>query len=165
MGLAQRALKLFLQDRAHRVAVRKESKKCRGQARGRLPGFGSSPASPVDPSLFPPYIPTHPTGDAMVESWIAPLEAGDPEAAWDRFIERYRRLIFGAIRHYTTDSDDVMDVFASVCEAFRQNDFARLRRCAAQLDPARPFSTLLVVVVRNLTIDWFRHRDGRQRLS
>jgi len=27
----------------------------------------------------------------MVESWIGPLEAGDPEAAWDRFIERYRR--------------------------------------------------------------------------
>jgi hypothetical protein len=34
----------------------------------------------------------------MVESWIAPLEAGDPEAAWDLFIERYRRLIFGS-RH------------------------------------------------------------------
>jgi RNA polymerase sigma factor (sigma-70 family) len=101
----------------------------------------------------------------MVESWIAPLEAGDPDGAWDLFIERYRRLIFGAIRHYTSDPDDVMDVFARVCEAIREKDFARLRRCAAQLDPARPFSTLLVVVVHNLTIDWFRHRDGRQQLS
>jgi RNA polymerase sigma factor (sigma-70 family) len=101
----------------------------------------------------------------MVESWIAPLEAGDPEGAWDLFIERYRRLIFGAIRHYTTEPDEVMDVFARVCEALRENDFARLRRCAAHVDPARPFSTLLVVVVHNLTIDWFRHRDGRQRLS
>lgn len=101
----------------------------------------------------------------MVEQWIAPLEAGDPEAAWDFFIERYRRLIFGTIRHYTTDSDDVMDVFAWVCEALREDDFARLRRCAAHVDPARPFSTWLVVVVRNLTIDWFRRRDGRARLS
>jgi RNA polymerase sigma factor (sigma-70 family) len=101
----------------------------------------------------------------MVESWIAPLEAGDPEASWDLFIERYRRLIFGAIRHYTTEPDEVMDVFARVCEGFRDNDFARLRRCAAQVDPARPLSTWLVVVVHNQTIDWFRHRDGRPRLS
>jgi RNA polymerase sigma factor (sigma-70 family) len=101
----------------------------------------------------------------MVESWISPLEAGDPEAAWGRFIERYRRLIFSSIRHYTTDPDEVMEVFARVCEAFRENDFARLRRCGAQADPARPFSTCLVVIVHNLTIDWFRHRDGRPRLS
>jgi len=101
----------------------------------------------------------------MAEPWIAPLEAGDPEAAWDLFIERYRRLIFGAIRHYTAEPDDVMDVFARVCEALRVDDFARLRRCAAHVDPARPFSTWLVVVVHNLTIDWFRHRDGRPRLG
>jgi RNA polymerase sigma factor (sigma-70 family) len=101
----------------------------------------------------------------MGESWVTPLEAGDPEAAWDLFIERYRRLIFGAIRHYTTEPDEVMEVFAHVCEALRANDFARLRRCAARFDPARPFSTWLVVVVHNLTIDWFRHRDGRPRLS
>src|SRR5881409_2937732 len=101
----------------------------------------------------------------MAESWIAPLEAGDPEAAWDLFIERYRRLIFGAIRRYTAEPDEVMDVFARVCEALRQDDFARLRRCAAHVDPNRPFSTWLVVVVHNLTIDWFRHRDGRARLG
>jgi RNA polymerase sigma factor (sigma-70 family) len=101
----------------------------------------------------------------MAEAWIAPLEAGDPEAAWDRFIERYRRLIFSSIRHYTTEPDEVMEVFARVCEALRENDFARLRRCADRVDPARPFSTWLVVVVHNLTIDWFRHRDGRPRLS
>jgi RNA polymerase sigma factor (sigma-70 family) len=101
----------------------------------------------------------------MVEPWIAPLEAGDPEAAWDLFIERYRRLIFGAIRRYTGEPDDVMDVFARVCEALRESDFARLRRCAARADPSRPLSTWIVAVVHNLTIDWFRHRDGRPRLS
>ena len=100
-----------------------------------------------------------------METWIAPLQEGDPEAAWDRFIERYRRLIFATIRHYTVDPDDVMDAFARVCEALREQDFARLRRCAAHVDPDRPFSTWLVVVVRNLVIDWFRHRDGRPRLS
>ncbi len=101
----------------------------------------------------------------MVESWIAPLTAGHPEIAWDLFIERYRRLIFGAIRHYTAEHDEVMDVFARVCETLRKDDFARFRRCAAHADPDRPFSTWLVVVVHNLTVDWFRHRDGRRRLS
>src|SRR5207245_2686092 len=101
----------------------------------------------------------------MVEPWIAPLEAGDPEAAWDLFIERYRRLVFGAIRHYAVEPDEVMDVFARVCEALRENDFARLRRCAAHADPARPLSTWLVVVVHNLTVDWFRHHAGRRRLG
>jgi RNA polymerase sigma factor (sigma-70 family) len=101
----------------------------------------------------------------MAEAWIAPLEAGDPERAWDLFIERYRRLIFGAIRRYTAESDDVMDVFARVCEALRENDFARLRRCAARWEPERPLSTFLYTVVHNITIDWFRHRDGRARIS
>ena len=101
----------------------------------------------------------------MEEPWIATLEAGDPEAAWDLFIDRYRRLIFGAIRHYTTEHDEVMDVFARVCEGLRENDFARLRRCAAHVEPDRPISTWLVAVVHNLTVDWFRHRNGRSRLN
>lgn len=100
-----------------------------------------------------------------VEPWIDPLTNGSPEAAWDIFIGRYRRLIFAAIRRYTRDPDDVMDVFARVCEALRENDFARLRRYAAQADPARRFSTWLCAVVYNLAVDWIRHRDGRARVS
>jgi len=100
-----------------------------------------------------------------VEPWIASLEAGDPEAAWDRLLERYRRLIFAAIRHYTTDPDDVMDVFARVCEALRADDLGRLRRWASQSAHRARFSTWLVTVVRHLTIDWFRHCDGRPRLA
>jgi len=101
----------------------------------------------------------------MGEPWIAPLEAGDPEAAWDLFIERYRRLVFSAIRHYARDYDDVMDVFAHVCTALRADDFARLRRYLAESDHRAKFSTWLVAVVPNQTIDWFRHRDGRPRLT
>jgi len=100
----------------------------------------------------------------MVE-WTAKLEAGDPDGAWDLFVECYRRLIFAAIRHYTTEHDEVMDVFAQVCESLRADDLARLRRYLAQPDHRARFSTWLVTVVRNLTVDWFRHRDGRQRLS
>ena len=100
-----------------------------------------------------------------MEPWVAELQRGSTEAAWDTFITRYRRVIFAAIRHFVRDHDDVMDVFARVCEALREDDFARFRRCAASVDPDRPFSTWLVVVIRHLTIDWLRHRNGRPRLS
>ncbi len=100
-----------------------------------------------------------------MEGWAAELESGKPDAAWDLFLDRYRRLIFAAIRHYAQDHDDVMDVFARVCEALREDDLRRLRAFAAQQDHRARFSTWLVTVVRHLTVDWFRHRDGRRRLS
>jgi len=100
-----------------------------------------------------------------MEGWAAELVSGRPDAAWDLFLDRYRRLIFAAIRHYAQDYDDVMDVFARVCEALRENDLRRLRTYAAQPDHRARFSTWLVTVVRHLTVDWFRHRDGRRRLS
>ena len=43
------------------------------------------------------------------------LQRGRSDAAWDLLLDRYRRLIFAAIRHYAQDYDDVMDVFARVC--------------------------------------------------
>jgi len=100
-----------------------------------------------------------------MEGWAAELLSGRPDAAWDLFLDRYRRLIFAAIRHYAQDYDDVMDVFARVCEALRADDLGRLRTYAAQPDHRARFSTWLVTVVRHLTVDWFRHRDGRRRLS
>lgn len=97
-----------------------------------------------------------------MEAWQAELERGRPEAAWDLFLAQYRRLLFVAIRRYAQDYDDVMDVFARVCEALREDDLRRLRAYAEQ---SARFSTWLVTVVHRLTIDWFRHRDGRPRLS
>lgn len=100
-----------------------------------------------------------------MESWQVELSRGHSDAAWDLFVERYRQLIFATIRHLATDYDDVMDVFASVCEALRENDLARLRKYAERKAHGGRFSTWLVAVVRNQTIDWFRHRDGRKRMS
>ena len=100
-----------------------------------------------------------------MEGWAAELQSGRPDAAWDLFLDRYRRLIFAAIRHYAQDYDDVMDVFARVCEALREDDLRRLRTYVGEPDHRARFSTWLVTVVRHLTVDWFRHRDGRRRLS
>ncbi len=100
-----------------------------------------------------------------MDDWVAELRQGRPEASWDLFLDRYRRLIFAAIRHYAQDYDDVMDVFARVCEALRADKLRRLRSWVEQPEHRARFSTWLVTVVRHLTVDWFRHRDGRRRLS
>jgi RNA polymerase sigma factor (sigma-70 family) len=100
-----------------------------------------------------------------MEDWAAELQQGRPEAAWDLFLGRYRRLIFAAIRHYAQDYDDVMDVFTRACEALRAEDLRRLRVYVEQPDHTARFSTWLVTVVRHITVDWFRQRDGRARLS
>lgn len=99
-----------------------------------------------------------------MKDWLAALDRGDTAAAWDLFISRYRRLIFAAIRHYAQDYDEVMDVFAWVCEALREDELGRLRAYHEQSEHRARFSTWLVTVVRHLTIDWFRRRDGRRRL-
>lgn len=98
-----------------------------------------------------------------MERWFHELERGHVDAAWDSFLARYRRLILATIRHYAHQPDDVMDVFARVCEALRTDGMARLRRYAPERT-AR-FSTWLVVVIRNLAIDWYRSREGRIRLG
>jgi RNA polymerase sigma factor (sigma-70 family) len=98
-----------------------------------------------------------------MELWLAELGQGRPEAAWDLFVERYRGLMIATIRRLIRDHDDVMDVFSSACEALRIHDCARLRQFRDQADGGARVTTWLVVVVRNLTIDWLRRRDGRDR--
>jgi len=100
-----------------------------------------------------------------VEAWVAELQQGRFDAAWDLFLDRYRRLIFAAIRHYAQDYDDVMDIFARACEALREDGLRRIRTYTEQTEHRARFSTWLVTVVRHLAVDWFRHRDGRSRLS
>src|SRR5437016_4205423 len=100
-----------------------------------------------------------------MEDWMAQLQQAGPEAAWDLFLDQYGRLTFAAIRHYAQDYDDVMDVFAHVCESLRDTDLKRLRSYFERPSHSARFSTWLVTVVRHLTVDWFRHRDGRRRLS
>jgi RNA polymerase sigma factor (sigma-70 family) len=97
--------------------------------------------------------------------WIVELRSGSSETAWDLFLAQYRRVIFAAIYHYARDPDDAMDIFAYVTDALRRDDLRRLRRYVDQPSHRAQTSTWLVAVVHHLTIDWFRHRDGRRRLS
>jgi RNA polymerase sigma factor (sigma-70 family) len=96
-----------------------------------------------------------------MEDWATKLQRGSTDEAWDLFLHRHRRLVLAAIRHYAKD----YDAFAWVCEALREDDLRRLRAYTEQRDHRAAFSTWLVTVVRHLTIDWFRHHQGRRRLS
>ena len=100
---------------------------------------------------------------APTEPTLDRLRAGDLDGAWSTFVDRYRRLIFAQIRRATTEPDDVMDIFAHVCERLRENDLARLKTFAFEPAPRASFATWLVAVLRNLIVDWFRARDGRSR--
>lgn len=100
-----------------------------------------------------------------MEPWLARLADGDGQAAWDLFAERYRRLMLATIRRLVHDHDDVMDVFSHVCAALTTDDFARLRRYSERSPSGAAVSTWLVVVVRNLVVDWLRRADGRRRVT
>lgn len=99
-----------------------------------------------------------------MERWAEKLQHGQADAAWELFLDRYRRLIFASIRRSVADPDDVMDVFARVLEALREDDFRRIRSYLDQPAHRASFSTWLVTVVRHQAIDWLRARDGRERL-
>jgi RNA polymerase sigma factor (sigma-70 family) len=100
-----------------------------------------------------------------MEHWVEPLQRGDTEQAWDAFIGQYRRLVFASIQHYTRDHDDVMDVFARVCDALREDDLRRLRAWVGAPGHRARFSTWLVTVVRHLTVDWYRRLHGHRHVT
>ena len=97
-----------------------------------------------------------------MEPWRAKLAQGDTGAAWDLFIERYRRLILATIRRMIDDREDAFDAFGYVCQALYARDLARLRRYR---EGQARFSTWLVTVVHNQVIDWVRQREGRPRVT
>ena len=135
------------------------------QSKYGCPSYDAVHDASVAARNVPRYIRSDVSEGQPLGAWVVELRSGRSDSAWDLFLDRHRRLIFAAIRHYAQDYDDVMDVFARVCEALRADDLTKIRSYLDQPTHRARFSTWLVAVVRNLTVDWFRHRDGRRRLS
>jgi RNA polymerase sigma factor (sigma-70 family) len=110
-----------------------------------------------------PTFCSFPLEPSFVEKWRSILAAGNTEAAWSEFIERYRRLIFAVIRRSTASQDDADEVFADICGQLSSDNMSRIARHDDK-GPAS-FSTWLATVVQHLAIDWLRHRDGRLRIT
>ena len=98
-----------------------------------------------------------------MEAWRAEIDNGDCDAAWELFIDRYRRLVLITIRRTIDDDPCVMDAFAYVCSQLSADHLARLHQFDSRRQNAR-FSTWLVSVVHNLTVDWLRQQNGRPRV-
>jgi RNA polymerase sigma factor (sigma-70 family) len=99
-----------------------------------------------------------------VEAWRAKLAEGETDAAWDLFMDRYRRLIMATIRRTLGNHEELLDAFAEVCEQLAMSDLERLRSHPGDSEKSR-FTTWLVAVVHNQTVDWVRRREGRPRLT
>jgi RNA polymerase sigma factor (sigma-70 family) len=90
------------------------------------------------------------------------LAAGDEparEAAWERLISRYTRLVLHVSRSFGGGYDAVMDRYEYVLERLREDDFRRVR--GFRLDGSAAFPTWLVVVARRLCLDHHRRENGR----
>jgi RNA polymerase sigma factor (sigma-70 family) len=88
--------------------------------------------------------------------------AEDHEKAWDEFLKGYSPLILQVVHLFERDHDRIEDCFVFVCERLRRDRLKRIRRFDTR--GAASFSTWLRAVVRNLCLDWRRHRFGRPRL-
>lgn len=87
--------------------------------------------------------------------------SADKDEAWAAFVREFTPLLLNVARSVTTGHDATMDAYAVLLEAFKQDDFHRLRRYT--VDPRSKFTTWLVVVARRICVDHIRARYGRLR--
>jgi RNA polymerase sigma factor (sigma-70 family) len=91
---------------------------------------------------------------------IAACLAGD-QVAWEQFTERYRRIIRSTVaqirRSYQSRSTDTDDLESHVYQRLLEDDKRRIRKWQGR----SKFSTYLVQVVRNLSLDYFALRNQR----
>ncbi len=106
-------------------------------------------------------MPPSPHPDPRDQRWRGRLAAGDPEGAWNLFLDEYRGLITATVRKLVREPEERVESFAHVCAALSADGLRRLQRF--KLDGKARFSTWLVVVVRNLLVDQYRRNHGRRR--
>jgi len=100
--------------------------------------------------------------NSRISDWLPALLAEDHERAWDEFLNGYAPLILQVVHLFERDQDRIEDCFVFVCERLKRNNLRRIRQFKTQ--GAATFATWLRAVVRNLCLDWRRHRFGRPRL-
>jgi RNA polymerase sigma factor (sigma-70 family) len=100
--------------------------------------------------------------NSRVSDWLPVLLAEDHEKAWDDFLNGYSPLILQVVHLFERDEDRIEDCFVFVCERLKRDNLRKIRQF--DVGGAATFATWLRAVVRNLCLDWRRHRFGRPRL-
>lgn len=103
-------------------------------------GAGQAPFLPEDQELMSRDV-------AIIERFEK-----DPEGAYAELLELYSPMLLRMIRRFMKDPDDVMEVYTSIAERLRSNNFQALRRFRINNELA-PW---LSVVVANACRDRFR---------
>lgn len=100
-------------------------------------------------------------GNGLPSELSALLRAQDDasrDRAWERFLEKYSRLLLHTVRSRSSSYDEAMERYVFVLDRLRAAEFDRLRKYTPEV--AARFTTWLVVVTGRLCIDHFRRRYG-----
>lgn len=92
---------------------------------------------------------------------LAAADPGERDDAWAAFVRTYTELLLRVARSLGGGPDAAMDRYAFVLEQLHEDGHRRLRAYARP--GAGDFRLWLVVVVRRLCLDHYRHRYGRAR--
>ena len=52
----------------------------------------------------------------------------DPEGAYDELLQQFTPMMLHVIGRFISDQDETMEVYTSICERLRADDFRALRR-------------------------------------
>jgi RNA polymerase sigma factor (sigma-70 family) len=101
-------------------------------------------------------------GAPLSDGDLRTLLIQDPDRGWRAFIDQYTPAMLAFIeRAGIHDKDEAMELYVLVCERLADDDCARIRR----FDPSKgAIASWLLVMVRNVMVDWVRSRAGRRRL-
>jgi len=98
---------------------------------------------------------------APVASLLTARDAQSRDEAWAVFLSAYSALIMRVARLLGGDEDAVLDRYTFALDLLRRDECKRLRQYTA--DGRGQFTTWLVLVVRRLCLDEYRHRYGRRQ--
>jgi RNA polymerase sigma factor (sigma-70 family) len=96
---------------------------------------------------------------ASLQSLLSATEQQTRDLAWEDFLREYSGALMHAARSLGGDHDAVMDRYLFALDSLRRDDCRRLRGYTER--GSGKFSTWLIVVVRRLCLDEYRHRYGR----
>lgn len=99
--------------------------------------------------------------DPGIAGLLKRLQSSDSLSAWQEFLHEYSPVFYQAARAYASSSDVAADCYLYVCEELARHNFRRLLKFKP--DGSASFKTWLLVVARNLCLDWHRKRAGRPR--
>ncbi|HYN81405.1 MAG TPA: sigma-70 family RNA polymerase sigma factor [Gemmatimonadaceae bacterium] len=101
----------------------------------------------------PPPVPPE------LSALLAAQTGAEMDAAWQRFVNSYSRLLLHAARSAARNYDAGMDSYAYILDKLRADDCARLR--AYRANARSRFSTWLVFIARRMCVDRQREQYGR----